>query len=137
MIPGLRELQTRTSGEPPVTAGDFVRIIRTRLRMNFPLPEGVADAPVIHAEVNQGRWIARCPFCAGAELVDLEEPLFYCLSCYNATAGHRWLRVRLPRERTAIEVALEKRPLMAIRNWHPSETVTALRAENVEHGIGE
>lgn len=136
MIPGLRELQARGPGEPPVTAGDFVRIIRTRLRLNFPLPEGMASAPIVHAEINQGRWIARCPFCAGAELVDLEDPQFYCLSCYNTTAGHRWLRVKLPRrDRAAIEAALEERPLAEIRNWYPGETVKALRAENAEHGV--
>lgn len=98
-------------------------------------PGDIAEGLVIQAYVNHGRWVADCPFCTGAERVSLDRPQFMCLSCFNAAAGGRWLRMRLPRWRGLIEAELLKRPRVQNRNWRPGETVASLRKENREHGI--
>lgn len=87
------------------------------------------DRPV--AEVNHGRWIAFCPFCRGAEMVDPGEPIFFCLSCGNAEAGFRFLRVDFPSPpgMREIEDVLDPRP-SPNQNWHAGETVAQLMAEN-------
>ena len=111
---------------------------------------GNPDAPLetaVRAEINaafiggrfgtQGRWIAQCPSCAGAEYVDLGLLIFMCCSCFNAEHGHAWLRVQIPAPglRQSIESELLKRP-GANRNWLPDESLAALRHQNHEQGIG-
>lgn len=93
-------------------------------------PAALADVQVT-AYVNHGRWVADCPFCNGAELIDLDDPRFYCLSCLNATVGGAWLAVKLPApaERAAIEHELLRRKEDRHRNWLPGETVTRLHQE--------
>ena len=97
----------------------------------FVLPVELAAAPILKAEVNHGRWIVRCPYCAGAELADHADPRFFCLSCYNVGSGGKWLPVQFPGDGRAIEGELLKRP-EANRNWLPHESVEDLRRENAE-----
>ena len=89
--------------------------------------------PTAHAVVNQGRWIVRCPFCAGAELM-WEDKEFMCLSCFNEKAEGKPLKVIIPRNRKAIEAILEKRPLEN-QNWEVGETIDNLLKENAENGV--
>ena len=110
---------------------------------------GDPDEPLeasVRAEINaafiggrfktQGRWIAQCPACPGAEYVELSLPIFMCCSCFNQQDGHAWLRVEIPTtwRRQAIEQELLKRP-PGDRNWLPAESVADLRRQNREHGI--
>jgi len=86
----------------------------------------------VYAEVNHGRWIAKCPFCAGAELAMGDA--FFCQSCKMVVNGGRPISLNWPAARASIEHLLGKRPL-ANRNWLPGESVDMLRAENLMHGL--
>lgn len=129
------------------TVQDLVRaVLHQRRTLNHltpepPAPDEVADGEEVVAYVNHGRWVADCPSaaCTGAELVDPEDPRFYCLSCYNAPFGGRWLRVRFPpeRQRRAIERALLERPRARNRNWLPGETVELLEEEHRRYRAAE
>jgi len=88
----------------------------------------------VQAEINHGRWIARCA-CGGAEDVAPTEPVFYCLSCGNADNDGRVMKIEFPEDREAIEGVLLKRPDMENRNWQPGESVGDLDFENREHGL--
>ena len=110
----------------------FIKAVHTSRRGVGTLPTGTQSILTVIAEVNQGRWIARCPFCAGAELLDAADPRFYCLSCYNEAVGHEWLNVRWPLLPEDIETALLARPKTATQNWTEAETVDDLLAENAE-----
>jgi hypothetical protein len=94
----------------------------------------IAPKIEVKAVCNWGRWIARCPFCAGAELV-WEARLFMCCSCWNEQAGHKFLKVKLPSNKAQIEQELLKRPLPPTRNWEIGESIARLRKENKEHGV--
>ncbi len=102
--------------------------------MEPPPPDRVAPDVKVTAYVNHGRWVADCPdrLCGGAELVDPDEPMFFCLSCYNAHAGMAWIPVQFPdeTERHAIETALLARERTQNRNWLPGESVDDLQEEH-------
>jgi hypothetical protein len=100
--------------------------------MNFPfkkMPNGSVDA-----EINHGRWLIRCPHCAGAEEADPKEPIFYCLSCGNADVGGHIMLAVFPLGVAAIEKTLLMRP-MENRNWDPKESLQDLEAENLSHQV--
>ena len=108
------------------------------------------------ARINQGRWIADCLCCNGANMLDMDFPFFMCPLCGNADNGGAWYLVKFPRNWRAIEAILLKRPLRQtiirpdngaemntghnpahayIRSWEPGETLVALRAENTLLGF--
>lgn len=110
-------------------------VIRAR-RLILTPPTETAPAPaVVQAQINHGRWLAHCPFCAGAEMVDPDDPRFCCLSCYNAAVGGKWLPVKFPRDAAKLEAELLRRPQRENRNWLPSETLAQIRAENKARGV--
>ena len=82
-----------------------------------------------------GQWIAHCPAdgCQGAELVDIADLAFMCLSCFNRDNDNLWYAVQLPKKRARIERLLLNRPAKN-RHW-TAETVKQLEAENKEHGV--
>jgi len=88
----------------------------------------------VAAEVNHGRWIARCPFCSGAELVSRVDAVFFCFSCHMEGNGGRAMRVLFPCNRRQIEVLLEQRPIHN-QHWLPGESKADLARENREHGL--
>jgi len=99
------------------------------------LPSGnTRKSPAVVAYVNQGRWVTDCPAegCTGAELVNLDAPLFFCCECRNETWGHDLLPIALPPagKRGEIEAYLLARPHDVNRNWLAHETVADLRDEN-------
>ena len=105
---------------------------------NIAPPSGVTvDAPTVTAFVDGSRWVARCPFCAGAERVSFEPGLFFCCGCRNQQVGRAYLRVVLPTKdrREKIEGALLKRPDWMIRGWFPHESVADLEKQNKKHGV--
>jgi len=59
---------------------DWIR--KSAARYGIQVKEAVCKQPVI-ARIDHGRWIADCE-CKGAEYVDPDEPIFFCLSCLNA-----------------------------------------------------
>lgn len=113
----------------------FVSGTRGRLHRSGTAGEEVDTKLVVQASVNHGRWVANCPYCAGAELVDPDDLRFWCLSCDMAANGRRWLRVAMPANRAKLEAELVKRRSSANRNWIPGETLAALRRENDTNGV--
>lgn len=102
--------------------------------------QGISPTQKVVARVSGGMWIADCPTdgCAGAELVDFTELLFFCCECRNAEVGHQPITIEIPppQKRADIEAYLEARPATQTRNWLPQETVSFLRDENQARGIG-
>jgi ribosomal protein L37AE/L43A len=119
---------------------------RMYMGMGFgPLPDPTEDNTFgeVSARINHGRWLVDCPGCNSALIVDLGQLTFMCVECGNNHNGGKWLRVTVPRNRSAIETELLKRPMngrnpaeAVNRNWEPGETVAILKQENTDHGIG-
>lgn len=88
----------------------------------------------IKARFNQGRWIADCPHCNGAELA-MPGEAFICGNpvCPDLTFSYS---VKFPKFKAQIEEILRQRPI-ANMNWEPGEALKGLRAENKLHGIKE
>ena len=96
------------------------------------MPNGTSDAAVAIARVNDGRWIADCPWCSGAERVSFEMPAFFCCGCRNAAVGCAVISVKLPtvRTREAVERHLVGNRPPGARHWVPGETVEDLRRQD-------
>ena len=88
-----------------------------------------AEEPLA-AMVNHGRWIGLCTCQAGVAI----EPGWPDARCSDCGAVYQ--DVIWPIEREAIEAVLLARPRVEHRNWHPSETLDMVRAENSAHGLG-
>lgn len=99
------------------------------------VPESTAVGEHVGALVNDGRWLVQCR-CGSAQLVDPNEPRFFCVECLNDHVGGQWVAVRFPGDTGAIEEALEQREHRGAMNWRPGETVEDLLAENEAHGVG-
>lgn len=116
---------------PPV----FVDRPQPDLSRRGELAQGVEAA----AEVNFGRWVARCPFCPSAQVVTPQDPRFLCAGsdgCANAPVRGAFVRVVFPapQVQTAVEGTLLVRP-RENQNWHRNEKVSDLRKENAAHGL--
>lgn len=125
---------------------EFVAFINSFLKRKGrpPAPPISEVSGQVNARVNQGRWLADCitEGCGGAVVVSRELPLFYCPECANGGNGGKWLNVKLPNNKVAIEVELLKRPardpFRALhRNWGPGESLASLRAENKRMGVSD
>jgi hypothetical protein len=99
------------------------------------LPTTATASGAVTAEVNDGRWIVKCPDCTGAMAGEPSHPFFMCDACWNIGNSGRWYSVTFPVNRVALETELLKRPLTSNRNWLPGETLADLVAQNLEHGI--
>jgi len=104
-------------------------------------PEG----PAVLAYIIHGRWMASCntklgdgSSCVGVEVVDPDDPVFMCLSCFNLDNNGKLAPVDFPagQYKTDIEEILVSRPLILTRGWLPQqgETLVNLIGENIEHG---
>lgn len=101
------------------------------------VPETTADQPILHAFVNDSRWLVQCPACSGAQLASFGDRRFFCIDCLNEHAGRQWLTVSWPtaEEQAEIEGLLLSRPISHTRSWKPGETTDRLRDENAAHGV--
>ncbi len=90
----------------------------------------------VEARIEHGRWLARCPFCPGAELVSRQTAEFYCFSCAMRDNDGHPMRVLFPEAREDIETVLSLRP-GAYQHWQPGDTVEELREMNEDAEIGE
>lgn len=106
-----------------------------------PTSEVAASIP---AELEHGRWIAKCPNrpigCGGALNASLTEPVFLCADCGSPENNGKWYAVAFPPDRAGIEAMLLKRPAVIAdsairRNWKPGESIADLQRENTEHGV--
>lgn len=95
-----------------------------------------ARGPATHAFVNKNRWVAFCGRCGSREVqvVDPDDPRFYCLTCYNIGNGGYPRPVKFPPQMDKIEdVLLARRPYR--RDYFPAETVGELEAQNKAHQL--
>jgi hypothetical protein len=107
------------------TASDRRKIATNLAELNLtahPIP-----APA-YAFISEGRWVANCDECNGAEFVTEEQPMV-CGTC-GAVSQVIW-----PDDVDGIEAVLVKRPKVVNRNYLPGETVALLKAENKMHGV--
>jgi hypothetical protein len=93
-----------------------------------------AVGPAVHAYVNGNRWGASCE-CGGFDVVDPDDPRFYCVNCYNVISDGRARMVAFPKDHPQIERVMRARPDPLTRSSRPGETVKLLMAENLEHGV--
>ena len=108
-----------------------------------PLPPLSEVSGEVQANVNHGRWIVDCPNegCGNAIVVSEREPYYICTDCGSQENGGRWYVVAFPPDKSDIEAVLLERPTIRpfdaeTRNWSPCETVSTLRRENRQRGIG-
>ena len=123
-------------------------------RLDTPI-NGKPTGKPVYAELNFGRWIARCQNCKGAEDVEPNEPIFYCFSCGNYVNSGKPRRVIFPKDREEIEKEIMKRPIksrgganylerqvnaipkvrteegLLSRSWMPGETLDEIKRQNL------
>ena len=88
------------------TATDWLR--KAAARKGVRIPAVIAGTAVI-ARIDHGRWIADCE-CKGAEYVDPEEPVFFCLSCLNAGNNGQMRPVKFPPASARAKIEAELTP---------------------------
>jgi hypothetical protein len=96
------------------TVKDRIHAWSVRSRHLF-VDDRTAGNPV-YARIDWGRWIADCE-CGGAEYVDPDEPLFFCMSCGNKVSNGRARKVEFPKDRSKIETETMKQPEGGARSW--------------------
>jgi len=74
----------------------------------------------VYARIDYGRWLADCE-CGGAEYVDHETPLFFCMACGNRGTNGRARKVIFPKNREEIEIDTMKQPLGGMQSWNRGE----------------
>jgi len=118
------------------------------------------DADPVLAWIDFERWVCSCPDpnCDGLELVCLEEPFFFCLSCGNFAIDGLAYPVEFPSqvEREQLYSELLKRPVRRppgvprsraafltksvvpglSRSWVPGESIDDLKAQRRAAGQG-
>jgi hypothetical protein len=95
-----------------------IMVLATRYNHNY-VNDRVAGIPV-YARIDYGRWIADCE-CGGAEYVDPETPLFFCMSCGNKGTSGRARKVEFPKDRIKIEIETMKQPEGGWQSWRKGE----------------
>jgi len=112
-----------------------MRSVAKRKGLDLPARLSTSDV-IVHPRVNHNRWIVDCPDkeCGGAEFAR-EDGLFLCQSCYNMAHNSQYLKVEWPKNRTAIENVLLKRPYPKNRNWDWSDSLEYLQEQNKEKGV--
>ena len=97
---------------------EHVKIVLTKIDRPDLMPSEIDEKFGLVCRLNYGNWIVDCPFCPGAEPLDFANPKFFCLSCFNASNGGKWIPVVTPdpEQRLNIEGPLEALP-KPFQNW--------------------
>lgn len=122
-------------GLPGLTAPERIVLKHWPAATRLGFPSSTETSVHALAEVNHGRWIVRCPWCATAQNASADDHRFFCTECSNGAAGGQWITVEWPEDREEIEAALGCRPLPANRNWVPGESVAELWRDNADHEV--
>jgi len=101
-----------------------------------PQSQAVAPTPEVEVVVNHGRWLVECPFCPSAQVASVSDRRFFCVDCGNAAVGGRFIKVVWPTDLTELDDVLGRRP-PENANWRSDESLTHIRNENAEHGLGD
>lgn len=113
---------------------EWIRMMCGRLGTMLETPfTGQVSGDAVLAEINFGRWIARCPDCGGAEYVSPSEKVFYCLSCGNHSLGGDARRVVFPENREEIEAEVLSREVTQGRGINPMDR--AIKAQPKVPGL--
>lgn len=123
-------------------------VIRIARQRSLPFTGLATNKDPVFARIDFGRWIADCE-CGGAEYVDPDDPIFFCLSCGNQAHDGKARRVVFPKNREEIETAVLERRVKTVpgldaanqalrsinvdgisRSWCPGETVKQLREQH-------
>lgn len=114
---------------------EMVEAINRIRKSNLVYAPGVIGKPIA-AYINHSRWVADCPYCKGAEMVDPGEA-FYCFSCGMEKNGGHPQPLEFPKqsERNEIERILDVRT-ESHRNWTAGESRDFLEKGNRAHGLG-
>jgi hypothetical protein len=99
------------------------------------VPVATAVAVHVKAEVNDGRWIVRCPSCLSAALAAKADRRFFCAECLNTRHQRMWLTVDWPEQVALIEALLDVRPSVDDRCWLPTDTISDLAEWNTDRGL--
>ena len=78
-----------------------------------------------------GSWKARCAWCTSALALSRFQEGFVCWDC-GRSVDVVWPSAAMVR---GVERLLMMRPAPKTRNWLPTESLSDLLAENVEHGV--
>jgi hypothetical protein len=96
------------------------------------IPDPQADpptTPAVVARINYGRWIGDCGLtrtsgplagevCRNAQVVDDDDPRFFCVDCANEELSGVWREVTFPADLVAVEAPLDELPEPE-QNWEP------------------
>jgi hypothetical protein len=113
-------------------AATIIELLRARGHLDElgqPVPDPTLGAPTgsgVVARLNHGRWLGDCNLqdtirgrtCLNAQLLDPDDPRFFCVECFNGANGGRWRPVTWPANRAGIEAQLEARQ-QPEQNWEP------------------
>ena len=113
---------------PYEDATTIIEITRDTATVPDPAPDA-PTTPAVVARINFGRWIGDCGLtrtsgpltgqtCWNAQVVDDDDPRFYCVDCHNEQLGGVWREVEFPADLAAVESPLEALPEHA-QNWEP------------------
>jgi len=126
-------------------------LLKKKRLLDTPFTGEILKKSPIYAEVDWGRWIARCE-CGGVEYVCKEEKIFYCFSCGNNAQKGKGRKVIFPDEHKIerIEQILEEREVVKkvgtellsrvlcskpkipglSKTWYKDETLNDLKRQN-------
>lgn len=93
------------------------------------LPDAVLLDGTVAGYANHGRWVADCPSCNAAQVIDPDDPRFWCPFC---SLG--WRTITFAADHRSVDEVLSERAEPENRNWWPHETVADLRTENRTQG---
>ena len=131
-------------------------ILKKRGLLDTPFTGEIIGKSPIYAEVDWGRWIAKCE-CGGVEYVSMDEKIFYCFSCGNYKYKGKGRKVIFPDEQKIkrIEEILEEREIVRgagteklsrvllskpkipglSRTWNKDENLNDLKKQNKLAGV--
>lgn len=125
--------------------------IEKRRGIKITFRETMAKSPV-YARIYRGHWIADCDVCSGAMFVSPDDPVFFCVECFNRKDNGKLRPIIFPDNRQDIEAAILERPVNEFagvteseragrasltvggrtftRDWMPGETAEMIRQQN-------
>lgn len=106
----------------------------------FPDPEA-QTVDTLAARIVWNRWLVDCPTCRSATICSGVHLRFICPDCGSPENSYQWYAIEYPKNWSAIEAELKKRPAPLAgnyaantRNWSPEETIEELEAETKKAG---
>jgi hypothetical protein len=115
------------------SAERVIRWVEEDHRRRLPRPQGEDRSRPLHARIDAGRWVAQCE-CLSAQIIDPDDPFFFCVECLNAVSDGKWRPLLIPADVPAVEAAVEQVDRPQDRWWwanddpHPGNPRRPVRA---------